>query len=251
MTAAAGNRSDGLLLLISMKPVFVLFVIVALAAAGWWGYRELPDRWNPWAPLHFADAPNFLTSQKLRRLQANPALCRGLLDQSPLKYVEVADRDLGKGCVFENAVQVASSAVAYSSRFTASCPVAAPLALFERHVLQPAAQSAFGQPVARIEHLGSYACRNVNNRAEGRLSEHASANAIDLSAFVLKDGTRIAVRADWPRPVADAEMTPKGRFLRDIHRGACRYFKSVLGPDYNSAHHDHFHADMGRYSICR
>jgi hypothetical protein len=226
-------------------------LLASLGAGVWWSFQYIPDRWNPWAPLGFDDAPNILTAHKLRRLRTDPAQCRALLAQSSLKYVEVADRDLGKGCAFTNAVQVSASAVAYNSRFTASCPIAASLALFERHVLQPAAQSIFAQPVARIEHLGSYACRNVNNRTEGRLSEHANANAIDLSAFVLKDGTRIAVRTDWPRPVAEEEMTPKGKFLREIHKGACRYFKSVLGPDYNSAHRDHFHADMGRYSICR
>lgn len=236
---------------------FLVFasVIASIGAGGWWGYPHLPDRWNPWAPLGFDDPPNVLTGYKLRRLRAEPAQCRGLLAESPLKYVEVADRDFGEGCAFDNAMQVSASDVAYSSRFTATCPVVASFALFERHVLQPAAQSIFAQPVVRIEHLGSYACRNVNNREQGRLSEHATANAIDLSAFVLKDGTRIAVRADWPRPiketVAGEEADPKGRFLREIHRGACRYFRSVLGPDYNSAHHDHFHADMGPYSICR
>jgi len=226
-------------------------VILALGAGGWWSFKYLPDRWNPWAPLAFDHEPNILTSYKLRRIRTDPVQCRGLLAQSPLTYEEVPDRDLDKGCVFENTVQVSSSALAYSNRFTATCPLAVAQALFERHVLQPAAQSAFGQSVGRIEHLGTYACRNINNRAEGRLSEHARANAIDLSAFVLKDGTRISIRADWPQPGADDEITQRGRFLREIHAGACRYFSSVLGPDYNAAHHDHFHADMGRYSICR
>jgi hypothetical protein len=230
----------------------VLLVAVILAGTGaWWGYQRLPDRWDPWAPLNFDDAPNLLTPHKLRRLRGDHAQCRSLLAQSDLKYIEVPDRDLGKGCAFVNAVQVASSDVAFNSRFTASCPIAASLALFERHVLQPAAQAEFGQPVARIEHLGSYACRYVNNREGGRLSEHATANAIDLSGFVLKDGTRISVRADWPQAVAPEDMTAKGRFLRRVHSGACRYFKAVLGPDYNSAHRDHFHADMGRYTMCR
>jgi hypothetical protein len=232
-----------------LRPAAILLWLLAVPVPPDRG--GIPDRWNPWAPLGFDDPYNILTAHKLRRLRADPTQCRALLAQSPLKYVEVPDRDLGKGCAFRDAVQVSASALAYSSRFTATCPIAASLALFERHVLQPAAFSIFAQPVVRIEHLGSYACRNINNRTAGRLSEHATANAIDLSAFVLKDGTRIAVRADWPRPVSEAEMTPKGRFLRAIHKGACRYFKSVLGPDYNSAHHDHFHADMGRYSICR
>ena len=44
---------------------------------------------------------------------------------------------------------------------------------------------------------------------------------------------------------------PDALFLRDVRAGACRFFKVVLGPDYNAAHRDHFHLDMAPYSICR
>ncbi|MBU2089188.1 MAG: extensin family protein, partial [Alphaproteobacteria bacterium] len=32
---------------------------------------------------------------------------------------------------------------------------------------------------------------------------------------------------------------------------ACRYFNTVLGPEYNTAHADHFHLDLGKSRICR
>jgi hypothetical protein len=102
--------------------------------------------------------------------------------------------------------------------------------------------------VKRIDHVGSYACRNVNNspnnRQDGRLSQHASANAIDLTGFVLEDGRRITL-ARWDEGSADAA------FLRRVHEGACRVFNTTLGPDYNALHRTHFHVDMGPYRICR
>lgn len=80
--------------------------------------------------------------------------------------------------------------------------------LFERHSLQPAAQAVFGQAVTRVDHLGSFACRKMYNRAEGRLSQHASANALDIAGFRLADGRSISVFEDWPG------AGDKARFLR-------------------------------------
>jgi hypothetical protein len=43
-----------------------------------------------------------------------------------------------------------------------------------------------------------------------------------------------------PAPAADART----RFLRAVHAGACRIFGTVLGPEANNAHRNHFHFDM-------
>jgi len=111
--------------------------------------------------------------------------------------------------------------------------------------LQPAAQRVFAQPVVQVDHLGSYACRNVYNRKEGRLSQHASANALDIAGFRLADGQRIELLRDWPGEGA------KARFLREVQAGACEQFNTVLGPEYNAAHRNHFHLDMGGWRVCR
>jgi hypothetical protein len=99
--------------------------------------------------------------------------------------------------------------------------------------------------VSRIVHFGTYSCRNINHRTIGRRSEHASANALDVAGFVLADGTSVTVAQDWK---GDSR---KAALLRDLRDGACRFFDVVLGPDYNAAHRDHFHLDMGRYRACR
>ena len=36
-------------------------------------------------------------------------------------------------------------------------------------------------------------------------------------------------------------------FLREVHDGGCREFMTVLGPNYDGNHHDHFHLDLARH----
>ena len=42
----------------------------------------------------------------------------------------------------------------------------------------------------------------------------------------------------------NAANTGKRNFLRDIHTAACKHFGTVLGPEANNAHKNHFHLDM-------
>ena len=53
------------------------------------------------------------------------------------------------------------------------------------------------------------------------------------------------------RATGTATARPEAAFLREVNDGACRFFNAVLGPDYNAAHRDHFHLDMGRWRVCR
>jgi hypothetical protein len=126
-----------------------------------------------------------------------------------------------------------------------SCSLAAAWALFEAHALQPAARAHLGQPVARVIHFGTHACRNVNHRRFGRRSQHATADAIDVAGFVLRDGREISLARDWSSESREA------RFLRAVRDGACRFFDAVLSPDYNAQHRDHFHFDLGGFRACR
>ncbi|WP_256587678.1 extensin family protein [Pseudomonas sp. Irchel 3E13] len=223
----------------------LLAVLAAAALYGWQKGWRLPDEWNPWAPLNVRSPPNLLTSWKLGQLRDDPQRCAEALATSDLRYTVQADSPATANSPLSNVVRVQDASVRLSSSFLATCPVAVAFALFERHGLQPAAQRVFGQPVVQVDHLGSYACRNIYNRAEGRRSQHASANALDIAGFRLKDGQRIELQKDW-----NGEG-PKAQFLRQVHEGACESFNTVLGPDYNAAHHNHFHLDMGSWQICR
>lgn len=209
------------------------------------GWLAIPPAWNPWHTLDVAAPPNLLTRYKLGRLSADGALCRTVLLNTTMEFEVLEDRVTGPSCGFENAVLVRHTLSEVGEAFSLSCRTAVSLALWERHVVQPAAERYYGQAVRGFEHFGSYACRNVYGRPEATRSRHASAEAWDVAGFVLTDGRRIRVARDWQGEGDDAA------FLREVRSGACRFFDGVLGPDYNAAHHDHLHLDRGPYRICR
>jgi hypothetical protein len=76
------------------------------------------------------------------------------------------------------------------------------------------------------------------------MSEHATANAIDISGVKLADGKFISIRKDWN------SAGPEAAFLRELRDGICSYFNLTLSPEYNADHRDHFHVDMGRVRGC-
>lgn len=146
-------------------------VLACLLLAIWRGWLDVPPRWNPWAVLDIRETPNLLTSFKLWRLQDDPALCQQALNTSSLHFAPQADSSPDVACPLNNTLRVQSSGVAFSSSFIANCPLAAAFALFEQHDLQPTAQAVFGQRVARVEHVGSFACRTI--AGSQRRSQHA------------------------------------------------------------------------------
>ena len=209
------------------------------------GRLHVPDRWNPWAPLVLVEPPNILTRFKLSRLGEDVASCRRAIAQSGFRYEWLPDRQTGPGCGFSNALRIDATSASVGAPFALSCRSAVALALWERHELQPRAIEHFGVRVDRLRHYGSYACRDIQGRDDGRRSQHATADALDIAAIVLADRREIRVASDW------SEDREAARFLRDIHAGACRFFDAVLGPDYNAAHRDHLHFDRGAYRACR
>ena len=82
---------------------------------------------------------------------------------------------------------------------TLSCPMADTLGEWLRNTVQPKAKALFGSPVVKIQNASSYVCRNRYNGTNTLLSEHALANAFDISQFLLANGTRITVLDHWPR----------------------------------------------------
>jgi hypothetical protein len=128
-----------------------------------------------------------------------------------------------------------------------TCDTALPLTRWFEGVVQFSAQRWFGARVVKLESMGTYACRNVVGNAaySGKLSEHAHANAVDIGGFVLADGRRVSVLGGW-----HGGSEERG-FLHEIHDAACHRFTTVLGPDYNAAHANHLHFDMGGSQYCR
>lgn len=181
---------------------------------------------------------------------------------------------------------------------TTNCAVAARLYQWLETVAQPAAKKAFGSRIVKVSNASSYMCRNRYNDPAQKISEHAFANALDISSFELADGRTIDVKRFWGLVVESEEAQrlaqaapaaggaggvtktaakPSGlgaravtsglsekkpdemragkpeprtnetaelAFLKEIHSGACGIFSTVLGPEANRAHHDHFHFDL-------
>ncbi|MEL6623098.1 MAG: extensin family protein [Pseudomonadota bacterium] len=144
-----------------------------------------------------------------------------------------------------------SGRVRLTTAATLRCPMVPALDKWTRSIVAPAAIRHLGSPVERIRVIASYACRPINSKRGNKLSEHGRANAIDISAFELRDGRVITLKRGWRGRRGEA------MFLRALHRGACKYFTTVLGPNANRYHHDHFHFDLARhgrsgtYRVCR
>jgi hypothetical protein len=123
---------------------------------------------------------------------------------------------------------------------TMTCPLADALDRWLREVVQPRAKKLLQANVIRVGNLSAYQCRNRYNSPTERISYHAFAEAVDISEFVTAKGEHINVLEHWPA------TDERGQFLREVHDGACKIFGTVLGPDANAAHRNHFHVDMAK-----
>lgn len=221
-------------------------VLLALSYLSYWAINNfVEDRLNPFAPLSIADQPSFATKLKIAGLKVRPKACLQVLQESDLEYQLLPDRETAEGCGFYNAARLIKSGISYGGDITLSCAALVGLAVWEKHDLQPLAQELFDQEVVRIRHYGTYSCRNIANRKVGKRSQHAKANAIDIAGFRLADGREISIAKDWQKE------SKAGQFLRQLHAAACDRFSTVLGPEYNQQHQDHFHFDQSSYGICR
>jgi hypothetical protein len=219
----------------------LLLGLLALGGLLLWGYARNHPEDVPWAPLDLSHPVGAFTGRKLTQLASEPQQCRTLLRNAGIEFTSLPPRRASAQCGYEDAVRLTGGSQRIGYRpgdLGTRCAVAASLALWEWNVVQPAALRHFGRRVEAIDHFGSYSCRRLYGRDEGAWSEHATANAVDIAGFRLEGGRRITVIGDWAGEDAEA------RFLREVRDGACELFASVLSPDYNAAHRDHFHFDQ-------
>ena len=220
----------------------LLLGVLGLGGLLAYGYARRHPEDVPWTKLDLTRPIGAFTGRKLAGLVGDGAQCRALLGDAGIRFSALPPRRASTQCGYDDAVRLAAGGslrIRYRpSDLGTSCAVAAALALWEWHVVQPAALRHFGRRVAAIEHFGSYSCRRLYGREKGAWSEHAAANAVDIAGFRLEDGTRIAVEADWRGEGAGAA------FLHEVRDGACDLFGTVLSPDYNAAHRDHLHLDQ-------
>ena len=162
------------------------------------------------------------------------------LGQAGARYSLLPDRYFAGGCSATGAVQLNAVGIPISNLGAIKCRTAERLTLWTREAVQSAASAWLDAQVVKIESFGTYSCRPVNGVEGARLSQHAFANAVDISAFILSDGRRITVKDGWNG--SDEHVRT---FLHTVFRAACRRFNIVIGPDGDRQHYNHFHFDMG------
>lgn len=169
--------------------------------------------------------------------------CLAELGATGAQFTPLPNRYAGEGCSLLNTVDIARlpgdhGTFGVSNLGPVACPTAEAFTGWVRYGVDRAARIYLGSPIVQVETMGSYACRNV--AGSSRRSAHATAQAIDVSAFLLADGRRVSVLDDW-----DGGTSAEREFLRIVQRSACKRFETVLGPEYNAAHRNHFHLERG------
>ena len=126
------------------------------------------------------------------------------------------------------------------------CGTAQALQVWVRTGLRPTV-GEIGGGAQGLRVAGSYVCRTRNNARSAKISEHGKGRAIDISEIRLLDGAVLSVVRHWRDPRL-------GPVLRGMHAAACGPFGTVLGPNADAAHRDHFHFDTARHrksAYCR
>ncbi len=220
---------------------------------------NIDARYSPLPVIDLQSGSGWFIDWRLSALAQDKALCRAIMTEPLVTVTPVPDSPFdAQGCGYVNAVSLKQAGGAEIGASPVTCQAAAAFTLWVTQVVQPEAQRVFGSRVTRIADFGTYSCRNIiggNFARFGKqlewmakgvtLSTHATANAMDVSAFSLENGETIVIARDW------RGGGPKAEFLRAVHDGACRYFRVTLGPDANKEHHDHFHLDRGFLRSCR
>ncbi len=158
-------------------------------------------------------------------------------------------------CKVVNAVQLKSIAtpsglVELPARPILSCPFARQFGTWLADVAAPIVAAQGEAKLAALSTGPGYECRGRNGDSSGKISEHASGNAVDIDGIMLSNRNRVEI-AD----IAHGQH-PRARMLTALRVSACGYFTTVLGPGSNAAHASHYHFDLGlhgrsrNYRIC-
>ncbi|MHA3914889.1 extensin-like domain-containing protein [Halovulum sp. GXIMD14793] len=208
---------------------------------------NLPDHLNPFVPLDPTRAPTAVTPWKLAQATSSAETCFAALDRIPdIGLTRMQDREDSAQCHIRNRVSLRSLSGASLRPVETRCDIALRLYMWQRHTVAPAAWRHFGADVSEVYHFDSFSCRRMRTSSGtfDRMSLHATAGAIDIAGLSLSDGRKISLIKGWQASETQA-------FLKEVRDGACDWFRTVLSPDYNALHADHFHFAQGRWPVCR
>ena len=194
------------------------------------------------APAPAQSKAQTAATEKPRLYQtACPAVIAGLVEAKPLPPIDDGNGECREQSPLSlSALSVNGRMVPLNAPATVNCQMAESLAPWVAEVDNYVAATRKTR-IKTVEIGESYVCRPRNTPdGDTSLSEHGRADAVDFTGFALEDGSTLEVGRDYNS--ADA---PTSRALRFMHDNACTRFTTVLGPEANALHHDHFHLDLG------
>ena len=249
MTQNSGRRRY---LYLAASFVFRIAVVAILLGGGGWALlahpkTPVPSHWNPLRDLRVKAPVTPVTKYQLNRTLADEAQCRSVLSDAGARFEAMDDLVVDQNCGITGRGLLSQLVTSRIDAVETSCRTTLRLAMWEHHVVQPAARDFLGTGVEKLRHAGSYNCRRMRT-AQGqssRWSSHATADSIDILGVELTDGRTLSLLSDWNA------AGPEAAFLRQIGQGACDWFRVVLGPEYNHLHADHFHLQGPGWGFCR
>ena len=190
----------------------------------------------------YIGAPPIILFNKIRPYLGdfNSEQCYAKLRSSGLKYLKLRGDRSKDGCFFTDMLAIKRP---LKEKRYMTCSLALAIHKYYSYVLQPLAESILETKLLRIIDKGVRSCRTMTGH-KFLLSEHAYANAIDISAFEFENGLIIDVEKDWKG--TDIKAT----FLKDVAKKACKIFNMTISPDRDEFHEDHLHLDMGLSKGC-
>lgn len=182
--------------------------------------------------------------------RAKPSACRLALTEEIAIAPSLPDINGPGGCGGTDLVRLEAIVlpnkhkVAVTPAATLRCTMASVIADWIRTDVAALAAQQNSEP-AVLDNFDSYECRGFNRIPGAHLSEHGRANALDVRAIKLANGTSIGLTdRNVPREVRDS-----------VRHSVCTRFNTVLGPDSDWYHEDHIHLDLAArrndYRICQ
>lgn len=123
--------------------------------------------------------------------------------------------------------------VGFDPPVTVRCTLADALSEWVRQDLVPLL-AARGGGLAKLAGTSGYQCRSRDRIVGAKLSEHATGNAVDISAMVMADKSSAKVTDDAQNATLFAQMKLT----------SCARFTTVLGPGSDGFHANHLHLDL-------
>lgn len=170
------------------------------------------------------------------------AACIGALKAIGAGFLEIDRIEDGQTCGIDKPIELDTvlPGIRLEPKGILRCETALQIARMTRDMLKPAVEAVFpGRPkLTAIRQASTYVCRNRNSVDDGKVSEHAYGNAIDIA------GLRFG-EEEMPVMIAlQDDGTAEAAFQRAFNAIACLYFTTVLSPGSDATHQDHMHLDV-------